>query len=131
MPLLAAPLCLLTNERRFAWGISVAASWTAFAIAALLLGQALDGDIVSYELGGWSARWGIEYRVDIVNAFVLLIVSGIGSMVLLYARLSVQQEIYAGRVPLFYAVYMLCLGGLLGVASHLPDGAIDIHGISS
>jgi multicomponent Na+:H+ antiporter subunit D len=116
VPLLAAPLCLLANDRRLAWGISLVAGWSAFVIAALQLGLALDGEIVSYELGGWSAHWGIEYRVDVVNAFVLLIVSGIGSMVLLYARLSVQQEIYAGRVPLFYAVYMLCLGGMLGVA---------------
>ena len=117
VPLLAAPLCLLSNNRRFAWSVSLAAGWMAFAIAALLLGEVLDGGIISYELGGWSVHWGIEYRIDVVNAFVLLIVSGIGSMVLLYARLSVLQEIYSGRVPLFYAVYMLCLGGLLGVAA--------------
>ena len=116
VPLLAAPLCLLANNGRFAWLASLVASWTAFVIAALLLGQALDGQTVSYELGGWSAHWGIEYRVDIINAFVLLLVSGIGSIILLYARRSVSHEIYSHRVPLFYALYMLCLGGLLGVA---------------
>jgi len=116
VPLLAAPLCLLSSNRQIAWLISLIAGWTAFVIAALLLSQALDGEIVSYELGGWLADWGIEYRVDIVNAFVLLIVSGIGSVVLLYARRSVWQEIYHDRIPLFYAIFMLCLGGLLGVA---------------
>jgi multicomponent Na+:H+ antiporter subunit D len=115
VPLLAAPLCLLVYERRFAWGISTGLSLAALAIAALLLQRTLADGAISYELGGWSAHWGIEYRVDIVNAFVLLVVTTIASVVLLYARQSILGELYTGRIPLFYAVYMLCLGGLLGV----------------
>ena len=26
-------------------------------------------------LGGWAPPWGIEYRVDLLNAFVLMLVS--------------------------------------------------------
>jgi multicomponent Na+:H+ antiporter subunit D len=115
MPLLAAPLCLLFYDRRFAWSISLALSLAALVIAALLLQRTLADGIISYELGGWSMHWGIEYHVDIVNAFVLLVVTTIASVVLLYARQSVLGELYRGRIPLFYAIYMLCLGGLLGV----------------
>jgi len=114
-PLLAAPLCLLFYERRFAWSISLTLSLAALVIAALLLQRTLEAGIISYELGGWSMHWGIEYRVDIVNAFVLLVVTTIASVVLLYARQSILVELYRGRIPLFYAIYMLCLGGLLGV----------------
>jgi multicomponent Na+:H+ antiporter subunit D len=115
VPLLAAPLCLLFYERRFAWSISLALSLAATVIAALLLQRTLAAGITSYELGGWSMHWGIEYRVDIVNAFVSLVVTTIASLVLLFARQSVLAELYKGRIPLFYAIYMLCLGGLLGV----------------
>jgi multicomponent Na+:H+ antiporter subunit D len=115
VPLLAAPLCLLVNERRFAWVISQVLSLAALVIAVLLLQRTLADGVISYELGGWSARWGIEYRVDIVNAFVLLVVTTIASVVLLYARQSVLGELYWRRIPLFYAMTMLCLGGLLGV----------------
>jgi len=115
VPLLAAPLCLLVYERRAAWGISLLLGFATLLIAALLLARTLAGGVVSYELGGWSTHWGIEYRVDVVNAFVLLVVSAIAFVVLLYARQSVRMELYSGRVPLFYAMYMLCLGGLLGV----------------
>jgi multicomponent Na+:H+ antiporter subunit D len=115
MPLLAAPLCLLFYDRRFAWSISLALSLAALVIAALLLQRTLADGIISYELGGWSMHWGIEYHVDIVNAFVLLVVTTIASVVLLYARQSVLGELYKGRIPLFYAIYMLCLGGMLGV----------------
>ena len=116
VPLLAAPLCLLANERRFAWGVSLVAGWTAFVIAALLLGQALDGEIISYELGGWSARWGIEYRVDTVNAFVLLIVSGISTTVIPFTKLSIEKEIHPEQIRYFYCGWLLCLTGLLGIA---------------
>jgi len=115
-PLLAAPLCLLVNERRLAWGISTGLSLVALAIAVVLLQRTLANGVISYELGGWSAHWGIEYRVDIVNAFVLLVVTTIASVVLLYARQSILAELYRRRIPLFYAIYMLCLGGLLGVS---------------
>jgi multicomponent Na+:H+ antiporter subunit D len=115
VPLLAAPLCLLLYDRRFAWSISLVLSLAAMVIAALLLARTLEDGIISYELGGWSMHWGIEYRVDIVNAFVLLVVTTIASVVLLYARQSILVELYRGRIPLFYAIYMLCLGGLLGV----------------
>jgi multicomponent Na+:H+ antiporter subunit D len=115
VPLLAAPLCLLFYDRRFAWSISLVLSLAAVAIAALLLARTLEDGIISYELGGWSMHWGIEYRVDIINAFVSLVVTTIASVVLLYARQSILGELYRGRIPLFYAIYMLCLGGLLGV----------------
>ncbi|HYQ70605.1 MAG TPA: monovalent cation/H+ antiporter subunit D family protein, partial [Gammaproteobacteria bacterium] len=116
VPLLAAPLCLLVNERHLAWAISTGLSLATLAIAAQLLQHTLADGVISYELGGWSAHWGIEYRVDVVNAFVLLVITTIGSVVLLYARQSVLAELYRGRIPLFYAMYMLCLGGLLGVS---------------
>ena len=116
VPLLTAPLCLLAQDRRFALGASLAASGTAFLIAALLLAQTLEQGIISYELGGWSTPWGIEYRVDTVNAFVLLIVTAISSAVLVFAQRSVAREILSTRIPVFYTVYMLCLAGLLGIA---------------
>ena len=115
VPLLAAPLCLLIKARRFAWGVSLAATWASFLIAALLLNQTLEQGIITYQLGGWSAPLGIEYRVDTVNAFVLLIVTAISSAVLLFARRSVSMEILSTRVSLFYTAYLLCLAGLLGI----------------
>jgi multicomponent Na+:H+ antiporter subunit D len=68
-------------------------------------------------MGGWPAPWGIEYRVDAANAYVILIVSTIGAVVMSYARPIVDQRI---RLPdnkqsWFYTMYLLCLTGLLGM----------------
>jgi multicomponent Na+:H+ antiporter subunit D len=114
VPLVAAPLCALLRRSTLAWALALAASTAAFVVAAVLLDLVLAGEDISYAIGGWDAPWGIEYRVDLLNAFVLLIVAGIGAVVLVYARTSFEQEIPAEDHALFYAAYMGCLAGLLG-----------------
>ena len=115
VPLMGAPLCVLLRRRNLAWGFATLISWAAFAAAVALLGQVLDSGPLSYELGGWAVPWGIEYRVDVVNGFVLLIVAGIGAAALPFARASVTFEIPADRHHLFYAAYLLAIAGLLGI----------------
>ena len=116
LPLLAAPTCVLFKRGLIAWAITLVVTWIAFGISVLLLLQVLDSGWISYELGGWAPPFGIEYRVDLVNAFVLLIVSALGAVVVPYAKASVEQEIPAGQHSLFYTAFLLCFTGLLGVA---------------
>lgn len=116
VPLVSAPTCVVLRHRDLAWGFTLAVSWATFGIAILLLTQVLAHGPLSYALGGWAAPWGIEYRIDLLNAFLLLIVAGIGAIVLPFARTSVLHEIRGDRVALFYAAYLLCLTGLLGIA---------------
>ncbi len=115
IPLLAAPLCLLLRRGALAWALALAVSWAALAIAALLLIEVLNDGPISYEMGSWAAPWGIEYRVDAVNAFVLLIVAAIGAVILPYARVSVAHELPEAQHGAFYTALLLCLTGLLGV----------------
>lgn len=115
VPLLAAPLCVLLG-RRFAWAIVFAASLACTVISAALLQMVWDGEVISYAMGGWAPPWGIEYRVDLLNAFILLIISALSTVVLVYALGSVRREIPVRRQALFYATFALCLTGLLGIA---------------
>lgn len=115
IPLVTAPLIVLIGSRRLTWSLAFIASALSFVIAILLLMQVIDGSIISYQIGGWAPPLGIEYRVDATNAFVLMLVSGISTLVLPYARESVKFEIPERHHTLFYAAFMLCLTGLLGV----------------
>lgn len=117
VPLVSAPLCALLPAGRAVWLAAMAASWLAFLIAVLLLDQVLAHGAISYLMGGWPVPWGIEYRVDALNAFMLLIVAGIGAVVMTFGREIVERRI---RLPeskqsWFYTAYMLCLTGLLGI----------------
>jgi len=81
----------------------------------MLLTRVIGGEVLSYHIGGWAPPLGIEYRVDAANAFVLLLVTAIGAVVLPYARASLGTEVPEKNHTLFYAMFMLCLTGLLGV----------------
>ena len=68
----------------------------------------------SYRLGGWAPPWGIEYMLDHLSAFVLVIVSFISLIVAIYAKKSVEDELPEKTVP-FYTLFLLLVTGLLGI----------------
>tara|TARA_B110000208_G_scaffold158895_1_gene193289 strand:- start:221 stop:1555 length:1335 start_codon:yes stop_codon:yes gene_type:complete len=72
---------------------------------------------ISYELGGWSPPWGIEYRIDKLNAFIALIISGVSTVVLVAAQTSIEKEIPQEKHTLFYILYLLSLTGMLGIVT--------------
>lgn len=116
VPLICAPLIVLARRRGIAWFIATIASWAAFAIAVAIALRVAESGTLSYAIGSWPPPWGIEYRVDALNAFVLVLVSFIGAVVMPYARVSVAAELPEEQGYLFYALYCLCLAGSLGMA---------------
>ncbi|HSM19013.1 MAG TPA: monovalent cation/H+ antiporter subunit D family protein [Hyphomicrobiales bacterium] len=115
LPLLAAVLAALSPRGSWAWLIALATSLAMPVIAFTMLMQVLDSGSISYALGGWAPPFGIEYRVDVLSAFVLLLISIAGAVMLPYARVSVASEINHNRQAWFYSAYLLCLAGLLGI----------------
>lgn len=115
LPLIAAPVCLLVRHPLATWAIATVVSWLTFAVSILLLVQVLDSGTIRYALGNWVAPWGIEYVVDQLNAFILVIVSGIGAVVAPYAFRSIGGELPDRQISPFYTTYLLCLSGLLGI----------------
>ena len=116
LPLVAAPLCLLLARSVWAWLLAFMTSLAALVISIVLLREVYTGEVLSYAIGGWAAPWGIEYRVDAVNAFILIIVTAISVVALMFAKTSVAQEVASDKQGLFYTAWLLCLTGLLGIA---------------
>ena len=116
IPLLAAPLCALVRSPTAAWMLAAAVSAASFAIAIALAAAVSGGSEITYVLGGWAAPWGIEYRIDAMNALVLVIASGASTVSLVHARLCVVREVGHERIGLFYTAWLLCLTGMLGIA---------------
>jgi multicomponent Na+:H+ antiporter subunit D len=114
-PLLAAAVTALLRNGTLAWAIALVVSWALPVFSILLIFEVQEKGIISYALGGWAPPVGIEYRVDIVNAFVLLIVSAVGAVAMPYALRSVEEDIDEPHRARFYAIYLLALTGLLGM----------------
>ena len=115
VPLLAAPLMVLVRRATFAWLLATAVSWAVLAIALALALKVREGGMISYAMGSWPPPWGIEYRVDALNSFVLVLVGLVAAVVAPYARASVAAELPGDQHYLYYTMYSLCLAGLLGM----------------
>jgi len=115
LPLMAAPICLMLKRAQLAWLFSLIVSGLAFWVSILLLQQVMTSGVISYELGGWEAPWGIEYRIDKLNAFVLLTITAISTTVLFSAQTSIAKEIVTSKHRVFYTLYLLSLTGMLGI----------------
>lgn len=115
LPLMAAPVCFLLRRPGMAWLLAFAASLCGLAVSIALFAQVSGGAVISYAMGGWEPPWGIEYRIDALSAFVLLLVSGIAAITLSFAKKSVEREIISQSHPVFYTAFLLCLAGLLGI----------------
>ena len=117
IPMIAAVLCSIMPSGRWAWLITVSSSIAIFTGALGLLALTQSQEVISYAIGGWEAPWGIEYRIDTVNAMLLVIISGISTIVGFYAYASVNQEIQPDLQKFFYSAYLLCVTGLLGISA--------------
>lgn len=115
LPLISAPIAVLFRHAGFAAAVVTAGAWAAFAAAIGLWLHVAEAGTISYHMGSWAPPWGIEYRVDRLTTFVLLLVSGIAALVLPWCRASIAREIPLDQHYLFYAMFGLCLAGLLGI----------------
>jgi len=116
VPLFGALVAALSRRPGPSWLVMTAASWIALAISVTLMHQVLTGGVISYHIGGWDPSLGIEYRVDVFSALILVLVSGIAAVSAPFAHRSVASEIPEDRIAWFYTMYLLALTGLLGIA---------------
>ena len=116
VPLLGAVVVAIVRKGVLAWLVALAVSWSMPFIAFALLHEVMVNGTISYAIGGWAPPAGIEYRIDQANAFMLVLVSIMAALVMTYAPRSVADEIQPERQGWYYAMFLLCLTGLLGMA---------------
>ncbi len=116
VPLIGALLVAFTRRGTTAYAVTLLVSWLMPVVSAALLWEALTAGPISYHLGGWEPPWGIEYRIDVFNGLVLMMVSAVGALIMPFAYRSVGDEVDADKQAWFYCMYLLSLTGMLGIA---------------
>jgi len=95
----------------------------ALAIGALAVCTVASGAIlktvarqgaIAYRLSGWPPPWGIEYRIDHLNAVMLVLVSLLSLLAAVHAQKSVTREV-PEKSNLFWGLFILMITGLLGI----------------
>ncbi|MBU2510582.1 monovalent cation/H+ antiporter subunit D family protein [bacterium] len=116
LPLIAAFIITAFGwlNQRFCYPIAVITLTAALYISVELLLSIFEVQIISYRLGGWPPPIGIEYKVDHLNAFVLVLITLVALLNLVAAKPKVDQE-FKEKSGAFYALYVLFVTGLLGI----------------
>jgi len=78
IPLFMSALVAAQPSGRAGYLIAVASVAASLALAVELLFQVNATSLVSYALGGWEPPFGIEFRVDALNAALLLLLGVVG-----------------------------------------------------
>ena len=115
--LLSALTILLAGaiNKKSCFFISLATITFQFILSLFILRHVLTVGTIHYWLGGWRPPWGIEYVVDVLNAYVLIIVLFLSLLAAIYSKRSVEQEIEARKLPTFYTLFQILVTGLVGV----------------
>lgn len=118
VPLIVAPLLALSPSTRLSWAVTIAttAAISYFALLLLAIVQSTPGGIISYALGNWPAPIGIEFRIDALNAMVILLVAVMAFLASVFAWPTLVAEIEKEKISLFLCGFLLCVSGLTGVA---------------
>lgn len=101
-------------RRKLAYSIAVLGISLSFFFSIAGLRAVLAEGELRYHLGGWPPPVGIEYSLDSLSAFMAVLITGIGLIVIIYSRKSVIKEL-PERIAPFYALATLLLAGLVGI----------------
>ena len=116
IPLIFSFLNLLFGwwKKGFCYPITLVALSLSFLASLHTLNTVITSGTIHYYLGGWNPPWGIEYVVDHLNAFVLVIVSFIALLVAIYSKKSVEKEL-PEKIVYLYCLFLLQVTGFLGI----------------
>ena len=116
IPLLSAPICVLLRHERLVRAFATMACLASLVVAYSQWDTVTAG-VVSYHIGGWAPPWGIELRADRLSVLVLILVTTVASAALFSGIGARSHAIPRGRESYFYAAFLLCLTGLVGMTS--------------
>jgi len=102
-------------NRRLPFFMSLAMNSFFLILSLFILNHVLTVGPIRYWQGGWRPPWGIEYVVDAMNAYLLVIVIAMVILGLIYSRGNVRHEIEERKHVTFYTLVQLMVAGLYGI----------------
>lgn len=115
LPLIMAVICAILPKEKMAWLIVLITTLICSVLSFIVLQEVMTKGVIDYALGGWDPPLGIAFRIDGLNAPVLLLISLIGVVCSIYALRSVSAEIEPKKRAPFYAAFLVSFAGLLGM----------------
>jgi multicomponent Na+:H+ antiporter subunit D len=102
-------------NKKASFYLSFATIFAQLIMAIFILRHVLTVGVIHYWLGGWRPPWGIEYVVDALNGYVLVVLLFLSLLCVLYSKRSILHKIEEKKVVTFYTIFQLMVSGLAGV----------------
>jgi multicomponent Na+:H+ antiporter subunit D len=94
---------------------AVASVMLSFLMSISVANKILQSGPISYHVGNWEPPWGIEVFVDHLSAFMVVLVSGMGLLIVFYATKYADRNIEEKNQGIFFTLTLLLLTGLMGM----------------
>ncbi|MBW2028336.1 MAG: monovalent cation/H+ antiporter subunit D family protein [Deltaproteobacteria bacterium] len=119
--ILAAPLffsffmpILGWRVKKLCYPLAALAIFLSLLSSLAVMERVLDQGTAHYYLGGWDPPWGIEFRIDHLNAFMAVLVSFICLVGAIFSGKTVEKD-FPEKEGAFYCLFLLLSTGLLGI----------------
>ena len=103
-------------RKRFCYPLTLIAIVVSFVSSIGSLKKVLESGHIRYYFGGWDPPWGIEFYIDHLSAFMLLLVTSISLLAVIYSKRVTEKELPGKEVP-FYCMLLLLFSALLGMTA--------------
>ena len=90
---------------------------TQLVLSVLVLYRIYNIGTIHYWLGGWSPPWGIEYVIDPLNAYILVITLFLCLMAVIFSKENIKHILNDKKTIPFYTLFQLLVTGLCGMIS--------------
>ena len=116
VPLIASLVISFTGwrYRGLPFVLSVTALSLCLVISVTLFGTISSQGTLAYHMGGWMPPWGIEYKIDHLTSFMLVLISFLSLVTAVYAKKTIEKEL-PNKTFLFWCLYLLLVTGLFGI----------------
>lgn len=101
-------------NKNYCYKLAVATLIGCFLLSIGIMKDVMANGTIHYWMAGWEPPWGIEYVVDYLSGFMLVVVSFISLLVVISSKKSVEKEM-PGKDPAFYSLFLLLVTGLMGI----------------
>ncbi len=103
-------------QKEWAKVIALFALALSFAMSISLLLQVRLSGIIVYYMGGWAPPFGIEFKIDFLSVYMLLIITGISLVVLIFGIPDLRHELNEKVMGWYYTLYLLLVASMVGMA---------------
>jgi multicomponent Na+:H+ antiporter subunit D len=87
----------------------------SFTMAMNLAFRVLNSGPFSYHVGNWQPPWGIEIHMDPLSAYMAVVTTGVGFLIVIYSTKYAQKLIEEKNTGIFFTLMLLLIAGLIGM----------------